>query len=77
MKRYAELQAESLRFEKEVSKAQAGSKIYEGENIDQKVPLKTSTMPDVKAGNNTYRVMAYLEVSGSKQEIKCTYTIPK
>ena len=77
MKRYAELQAESLRFEKEVSKAQAGSKIYEGENIDQKVPLKTSTMPDVKAGNNRYPVMAYLEVSGSKQEIKYTYTIPK
>ena len=56
-KRYAELQAESLRIEEEMAKAQARVKIYEGENIDQKVPLKTLTMVDIKAGDSRYPVI--------------------
>ena len=47
-KRYAELQGESLQIEEEMAKAQARFKIYEGENTDQKVPLKTLTMADIK-----------------------------
>ena len=50
-KRYAELQAELLRIEEEMAEAQARVKIYEEENIDQKVPLNTLTMADVKAGD--------------------------
>ena len=53
-KRYAELQAESLRIEEEMAKAQARVKIYEEENIDQKVPLKTLTVADIKAGDSRY-----------------------
>ena len=56
-KRYAELQAESLRIEEEMAKAQARVKIYEGENIDQKVPLKTLTMADIKADDSRYPVI--------------------
>ena len=54
---YAELQAESLRIEEEMVKAQARVKIYEEENIDQKVPLKTLTMPNLKAGDTRYPVI--------------------
>ena len=56
-KRYAELQAESLRIEEEMAKAQARVKIYEGENIDQKVPLETLTMADIKADDSRYPVI--------------------
>ena len=56
-KRYAELQAESLRIEEEMAKAKARVKIYEGENIDQKVPLKTLTMADIKADDSRYPVI--------------------
>ena len=56
-KRYAELQAESLRIEEEMAKAQARVKIYEEENIDQKVPLKTLTVADIKAGDSRYPVI--------------------
>ena len=51
-KRSVELQAESLRIEEEMAKAQVRVKIYEGENIDQMVPLKALTMPDVKADHS-------------------------
>ena len=44
---YAELQAESIRIEQDMAKAQARVKIYEGENIDQKVPLKRPTMANI------------------------------
>ena len=55
---YAELQAESLRIEEEMVKAQARVKIYEEENIDPfKVPLKTLTMPNLKAGDTRYPVI--------------------
>ena len=54
-KRYAELQAESLWIEEEMAKAQARVKIFEQENIDKKVPLKTLTIAGIKVG-----------VSGSK-----------
>ena len=64
-KRYAELQAKSLQIEEEMAKAQARVKIYEEENIDQKVPLKTLTMADIKAGASRYPVITekqnYLE----------------
>ena len=56
-KRYAELQAESLQIEEEMAKAQARVKIYEEENIDQKVPLKTLTVADIKAGDSRYPVI--------------------
>ena len=56
-KRYAELQAESLQIEEEMAKAQARAKIYEEENIDQKVALKTLTMADIKAGDSRYPVI--------------------
>ena len=56
-KRYAELQAESLQIEEEMAKAQARVKIYEGENIDQKVSLKTLTMTDIKADESRYPVI--------------------
>ena len=56
-KRYAELQAESLRIEEEMAKAQARVKIFEEENIDQKVPLKTLTVADIKAGDSRYPVI--------------------
>ena len=36
---------------------QARVKIYEGENIDQKVPLKTLTMADIKVGDSRYPVI--------------------
>ena len=39
-----------------MAKAQARFKIYEGENINQKVPLKTLTMADIKAGDSRYPV---------------------
>ena len=41
-----------LRIEEEMAKAQARIKIYEGENIDQKVTLKTLTMADIKADDS-------------------------
>ena len=53
-KRYADLQAESLWIEEEMAKAQGRVKTYEGENIDQMVPLKTLTMAD----DNRYPVIA-------------------
>ena len=56
-KRNAELQAESLQIEEEMAKAQARVKIYEGENIDQKVPLETLTMADIKADDSRYPVI--------------------
>ena len=56
-KRYADLQSELLWIEKEMAKAQARVKIYEGENIDQKVLLKTLTMTDIKAGYSRYPVI--------------------
>ena len=56
-KRYPELQAESLRIEKQMAKTQARVKIYEEENIDQKVTLKTLTMADIKAGDSRYPVI--------------------
>ena len=56
-KRYAELQAESFLIEEEMAKAQARVKIYEGENIDQTVPLKTLTMVDIKADESRYPVI--------------------
>ena len=56
-KRHAELQAELLRIEEEMAKAQARVKIYEEENIDQKVPLKTLTVADIKAGDSRYPVI--------------------
>ena len=56
-KRYAELQAESLRIEEEMAKAQATVKIYEEENINQKVPLKALTVADIKAGDGRYPVI--------------------
>ena len=40
-----------------MAKAQARFKIYEGENIDQKVPLKKLTMADIKAGDSRYPVI--------------------
>ena len=56
-KRYAELQAESLRIEEEMAKAQARVNVYEEENTDQKVPLKILTMADIKAGDSRYPVV--------------------
>ena len=56
-KRYAELQAESLRIEEEMAKAQARVKVYEEENTDHKVPLKTLTMADIKADDSRYPVI--------------------
>ena len=56
-KRYAELEAESLRIEEEMAKARARVMIYEGENIDQKVPLKTLTIADIKADEIRYPVI--------------------
>ena len=56
-KRYAELQAELLQIEEEMAKAQASVKIYEEENIDQKVPLKALTVADIKAGDSRYPVI--------------------
>ena len=56
-KRYADLPAESLRIEEEMAKAQARVKIYEGENTDHKVPLKTLTMADIKADDSRYPVI--------------------
>ena len=40
-----------------MAKAQARVKINENENIDQKVPLKTLTMTDIKAGDSRYPVI--------------------
>ena len=40
-----------------MAEVQARVKIYEGENINQKVPLKTLTMADIKAGDNRYPVI--------------------
>ena len=37
-----------------MTKAQVRVNIHEGENIDQKVPLKTPTMADIKAGDSRY-----------------------
>ena len=53
--RYRELQAELLQIEEEMAKARV--KIYEGENIDQKVSLKTLTVADMKAGDSKYPVI--------------------
>ena len=39
-------------------KAQARVKIYEEENIDQWVALKTPTMTDIKAGDSRYPLMS-------------------
>ena len=55
--RYGELQARSLQIEEEMVKAQTRVKIYEGENRDQKVPLKTLTMADIKADDSRYSVI--------------------
>ena len=55
--RYGELQARSLQIEEEMVKAQARVKIYEGENRDRKVPLKTLTMADIKADDSRYPVI--------------------
>ena len=55
--RYGELQARSLQIKEEMVKAQARVKIYEGENRDQKVPLKTLTMADIKADDSRYPVI--------------------
>ena len=54
---YAELQAKSLQIEEEIAKAQARLKIYEGENTDQKVPLKILIMAAIKAGDSRYQVI--------------------
>ena len=40
-----------------MAEVQARVKIYEGENIDQKVPLKTLTMTDIKADDSRYPVI--------------------
>ena len=56
-KRFADLQSGSLQIEKEIKKAQARVKIYEGESIEQKVPLKTLAMADIKAGGGRYPVI--------------------
>ena len=48
-----------------MAKAQARVKIFEQENINKKVPLKTLTIAGIKVG-----------VSGSKWEIKRSYKIP-
>ena len=40
-----------------MEKTQAKVSIYEGENIDQKVPLKTPAMADIKAADSRYPVM--------------------
>ena len=56
-KRYAELQAELLRIEEKMTKVQATVTIYEGENIDQKLLLKTLTLADIKAGDSRYPVI--------------------
>ena len=40
-----------------MAKAQARVKIYEEENIDQKEPLKTITIADIKAGDSRYPVI--------------------
>ena len=56
-KRYAELQAELLRIEEKLTKVQATVTIYEGENIDQKLLLKTLTLADIKAGDSRYPVI--------------------
>ena len=53
-KRHSELQAVSLMIEEDMAKAQARVKIYEAENISQKVPLKIPTMADIKAGDSRY-----------------------
>ena len=45
------------RLKKKSSKAQARVKIYEGEDIDQKVSLKTLTMVDIKAYDSRYPVI--------------------
>ena len=71
-KRYAELQVESLWTKEEMTKVQARVKIYEGQNIDQKVPLKTPTVTEIKAGDSRYYKEA--ELSGSKWKIKCSYS---
>ena len=55
-KRYLELQAEPLWIEEEMAKSKARVKIFEGENIDQKVPLKIPTIADIKAGDKRYPV---------------------
>ena len=56
-KRHAEMQVESYRIEGEIVKTQVRVKIYEGENIDQTVPLKTLTMTDIKAGDSRYPII--------------------
>ena len=45
-------------------KGQARVKIYEGENIDQKAPLKTPITAGMKVGNTRYTIMT------KKQNIK-------
>ena len=40
-----------------MEKAQVKVSIYEGENIDQKVPLKTPAMADIKTADSRYPVM--------------------
>ena len=41
-----------------MEKTQGRIKIYEGEKIDQKVPLKTLTMEDIKEGDSRYPLIA-------------------
>ena len=84
-KRYEELQAESLRIEEEMAKPQARVKIFEEENIDQKVPLKTLTVADVKAGDSRYPVITkkqkfstdFQQPTISKGSYRITNTINK
>ena len=80
-KRYAELQAESLWIEEEMAKAQARVKIYEGENIDQKVPLETLTMADIKADDRRYPVITkkqkYLDQNEKSSAATQSHTRPR
>ena len=49
-------------------KVQSRIKIYEGEDIEQKVPLKTPTMANLKTGGDRYQVITrkqnYLDKNG-------------
>ena len=75
-KRYAELQTESLQIEEEMAKVQARVKTYEGENIDQKVPLKTLTTGDIKASDGRYPVTAKKQSIWIKMRNQAQLQIP-
>ena len=53
-------------------KVQSRIKIYEGEDIEQKVPLKTPTMANLKTGGDRYQVITrkqnYLDKNGKWTE---------